>query len=298
MFELLKSTMTLTNPFHNKIFAKFQLDSGKAAQIHTLKNKEGKEFLVFEMHLFKKFCIFYTYDYSPTLNSLAKKKNAIYTLIESYDEIKIPKSQKIFKSIKSIIPRHTNIINLSNSEEEIFNKMHPKGRYNIRLATKKGIIIQEETDIFNFYQILKETAERDKFYLNSFEYYESMLRTLGKHAKLFMAYAQNVPVAGMLNTYFKNTATYYYGASSSAHRNLMAPYLLQWHAIKDAKLNGYEYYDFLGVADPSNPKDLLKGVTYFKQKFGGEYTKWPDSITVVHNPFLFALLKIKKLLQF
>ena len=291
--------MTPANPFQNQDFAKFQLQSGKAAQVHTLQNKNGDDFFVYEFPLSKKFTILYTYDYSTTLKKLAKDANAIYTLIEAYAPVKIPASQKTVSSIRSFVPRHTNFIDLLKSEEEIFNKMHPKCRYNIRLAKKKNIVIQEETELFNFHQLLKQTADRDGFYLNPLEYYQSMLEILQPkgHAKLFMAYANNVPVAGVLLTFFGDTCIYYYGASSNTHRNLMAPYLLQWHAITYAKSNGYKLYDFLGVANPANPKDSLGGVTYFKQKFGGDYAKWPDSITLVHKPILFALLKLKKFLH-
>jgi lipid II:glycine glycyltransferase (peptidoglycan interpeptide bridge formation enzyme) len=112
-----------------------------------------------------------------------------------------------------------------------------------------------------------------------------------------MAYFEDKPIAGILNAYFNKTAIYYYGASSNEYRNLMAPYLLQWHAILDAKENNYHFYDFLGVADPSNPKDPLQGVTYFKQKFGGTLYNWPASNIIIHKPVLYFLLKLKKFLK-
>lgn len=291
--------MKLANPFKNKDFAKFQIESGKATKIHILKNRQGKKFFVYQMKLFKDYYILYTYDYSPALNKLAKKTNSIYTLIESYEPIQISKSQSTYKSIRSIIPRHTNIINLSQSEEEMFNKMHPKGRYNIRLATKKGVQIREEFDAENFYKLLEQTADRDNFFVNSKDYYKIMIDTLGKKsiAKIYMAYYQDIPVAGIFIVNLKDTCIYYYGASANTNRDTKGPELLQWHAIKDAKLRGIKFYDFLGVADPANPKDPLNGVTYFKQKFGGDYTKWPDSITLVHKPILYALLKIKRFLN-
>lgn len=290
--------MLPSNPFAQKSFADFQIKSGKATHVHTLKNKEGQEFFVYEYPLFRNYTIFYTYDYSKQLHKLAKKNKAIYTIIEPEHELKFPSSEKPKSPLKNFIPRHTLIIDLNQSTEEILNNMHPKGRYNIRLAQKRGIEIKQSNSIEEFYEILETTGQRDQFNINSKKYYETMLASLAPaNAKLFMAYYKGEPIAGILNTYFSDTATYYYGASSNKFRNLMAPYLLQFHAIEDAKQNGYKIYDFLGIANPTNKKDPLQGVTYFKQKFGGQPIQFPSGSTIVHQKGLYLLLKLKSLLR-
>jgi lipid II:glycine glycyltransferase (peptidoglycan interpeptide bridge formation enzyme) len=48
--------------------------------------------------------------------------------------------------------------------------------------------------------------------------------------------------------YFGNIAYYLHGASSNKYRNMMAPYMLQWEAVKDAKKRGYKLYDFWGIS--------------------------------------------------
>jgi lipid II:glycine glycyltransferase (peptidoglycan interpeptide bridge formation enzyme) len=67
-------------------------------------------------------------------------------------------------------------------------------------------------------------------------------------------------IAGGIFVFTPERAIYYYGASSSApdDRKQMAPYLLQWTAICDAKKKQIPIYDFLGVADPSDPYDGLR----------------------------------------
>lgn len=67
-------------------------------------------------------------------------------------------------------------------------------------------------------------------------------------------------IAGGIFVFTPTRAIYYYGASSSlsADRKQMAPYLLQWTAIREAKMRQIPVYDFLGVADPSDPDDNLK----------------------------------------
>ena len=259
--------MQVTNPFTDSDFAETQKIAGKASKIHKLGNQ-----IVYQYQFNQKLCMLHTNKNHPKLKNLAKKENSIFTLIESYE----PTKENPKKFFREITPRHTIILDLSKSENELLKDMHQKGRYNIKLAKKKNLTIKESKNIDDFYNILKDTGQRDKFYINPKKHYEAFLKILEpkKKAKLFIAYKDSEPIAGILNTYIGNNATYFYGASSNKHRNLMAPYLLQWHAIADAKERGYKHYDFLGIADPKKSKDPLKGVTNFKKKFGGTHIKW------------------------
>lgn len=281
--------MHINNPFQDQDFAKYQIIAGKAKAIENINQQ-----IVYIYPLFNKYTILYTSQNHPQLKTIAKKHNAIYTLIESTETNNAPYK----KQIKEIIPRFTNIIDLTQNEESILEKMHQKGRYNIRLAKKRGIEIQESNDINSFYKILETTAKRDHFHINPKKFYQTMLDTLASSnkAKLFLAYhpESKNPIAGILNTYIEDTATYYYGASDHQYRKYMAPYLLQWHAIQDAKQNNFKTYDFLGVANPNNPKDPLQGVTSFKNKFGGKTIQYKNSKILIHNYLLYILLKIKK----
>jgi lipid II:glycine glycyltransferase (peptidoglycan interpeptide bridge formation enzyme) len=280
----------IINPYTQKEFAETQLKANKASHYYKL----DKNNFAYILPITKKLNIIYATKFHKKLNPLAKKHNCVYTLIESYLENKKAKPTK--NPIKQIIPRFTTVLDLTRSNEEILNRMHPKGRYNIKLAEKKGVEIKETTDVETFYNILKTTADRDEFAINNLEYYKTFYQNLAKQnkAKIFIAYYNNEAIAGLINVYFDTTAIYFYGASSNQYRNLMAPYLLQWNAIQDAKKHKFKHYDFLGIANPHDPKDKLAGVTYFKQKFGGQLVKWPASQIIINNPFWYSLLKIRK----
>lgn len=106
-------------------------------------------------------------------------------------------------------------------------------------------------------------------------------------------------IAAGIWVFRKDRAIYYYGASSSdaTDRKQMAPYLLQWHAILDAKRAGIRCYDFLGVADPNNPEDSLWGVTRFKERFGGELVHLPKKYSVSFSKkmrWFFVFRRVKK----
>ena len=121
-----------------------------------------------------------------------------------------------------------------------------------------------------------------------------MLESLGNNARLYLARLNGQILAATIVTFFKDTATYYYGASSNSHRNLMAPYLLQWQAIKDAKKMSLKLYDFLGISPDNNKKHPWYGVTAFKLKFGGEKINYTSPQEYIFKPILYIVYKLLK----
>ncbi len=203
-------------------------------------------------------------------------------------------------------PETTLVLNLEPSQEELLNSMHQKTRYNIRLAEKKGIEITSgwaKKDADDFWQLLQQTAERDRFTPHPKDYYFKMIETLGgpwevadaSHVKLYRANYQGKTLAMNIMMSFGDTATYLHGASSNEGRNLMAPYLLQWQAIKDAKARKAKYYDFWGIAPTDNPKHPWAGITRFKKGFGGEVIRyWGMADIVYHSIWYLAYQTFRK----
>jgi len=76
--------------------------------------------------------------------------------------------------------------------------VHQKTRYNVRLATKKGVVVKEGTreDLKDFHEIMKVTGKRDDFIIRPLEYFQKMYDELGKdHVKLLMAYYEDKPIS-------------------------------------------------------------------------------------------------------
>lgn len=173
------------------------------------------------------------------------------------------------KYYKKFIPPYTALIDLTQSEEEILTAMKPKGRYNIKVARKKWVVVEQvDTHIWNikkFHKLMSETTARDCFAGNTLEYYKTFLESLENSQMFFAYHEQEIIAAGIFVTQ-GDVMTYYYGASSNHKRNLMAPYLLQWTAIEHAIKRGCKIYDFLGVAGDDEKNSSLAGVTDFKMK--------------------------------
>ncbi len=189
---------------------------------------------------------------------------------------------KIEKSPHDMQPKEVFIIDITKPEEEILAEMKQKTRYNIKLAEKKEIKIIKISN--NFHPELisgsidmpKLVRHDNEFYLNEFlrltkimakrqgitphsdEYYRKMFEIIPSDMlKLYVAAYDGKVVAANMMVFYKKTAIYLHGASDDKYKNLMAPYLLQWQAIKDAKVLGCEKYDFGGIKTEPRPNPLL-----------------------------------------
>jgi lipid II:glycine glycyltransferase (peptidoglycan interpeptide bridge formation enzyme) len=203
-----------------------------------------------------------------------------------------------FKSRISNFPENTLILDLTQSEEELLRQMKPKGRYNIRLAQRHKIKIEESDNLEVFYDILLKTTKRDGFVGHNYEYYQKFLKELSPYAKLYLAYLEDgeekIYLAGGIFVFFEETVYYYYGSSlrDKEYRDKMAPYLLQWELIMEAKKQGKKIYDFLGIAPNNNKKDSLFGVTRFKKQFGGKIVSYLPTQDIVLRPCFYFLYRL------
>lgn len=195
---------------------------------------------------------------------------------------------EIHKTI-NIEPDQTLILNLEKSEPELLKGMHPKTRYNINLAQKRGVkIIEAGSGRFEeFWQLMCQTGERDNFRTHGISYYKEMLKADNDFIKLFFAEYKGKPISSIIVAFFGDTATYAHGASSNDNRNVMAPYLLQWHCIKSAKELGHKYYDFYGINAKRWP-----GVTRFKKGFGGKEVNYPGTYDLVFDKNWYSVYKM------
>ncbi|MDO8499884.1 MAG: peptidoglycan bridge formation glycyltransferase FemA/FemB family protein [bacterium] len=214
------------------------------------------------------------------------QKNCVFLRIEP--SAQFPTSDIRCLKSQDINPRATVILNLQKSESDILAGMHPKTRYNIRLAEKKNLRVSADKNFKVFFKLMKATGRRDKFHLHSDEHYQAVLAA--ESVRQVTVYFEETPVAVGVFIYHGDTATYLYGASNYQYRHLMAPYLVQWEGIKLAKSLGSAKYDWFGVApwkkneggeQTYDEKHQYAGVTRFKMGFGGEYAECPGTFDVV-----------------
>ena len=190
-------------------------------------------------------------------------------------------------------PPDTVVLDLGYEEESLLAAMKAKTRYNIGLAAKKGVRVEEggAADLPAWYELYRQTARRDRITLHDYEYYRRQfelaqagavggaparrLADAGPELKLLLARHEGDLLAGILLAVHGRAATYLYGASSDAKRNLMPAYALQWEAIRIARRQGCLTYDLFGIPPSPDPAHPMHGLYRFKTGFGGRLVNRP-----------------------
>ena len=242
---------------------------------------------------------------------LAKKYHAMVLKIEpdikSSDEEFRKIVEKIGYKIKDdakdfrdeIQPRYVFRLDIKGkTKDEVFANFHSKTRYNIRLATKKGVTVREgkKEDLKDFHRIMVETGARDGFIIRPLSYFEKMYDILVPtgHMKVLIADYEGHAISGVIAIMYGNKTWYLYGASSNAHRNVMPNYLLQWEMIQmaiDRKDDVFDLRGVSGVVDENHPQ---YGLYRFKKGFGAEFTEFIGEIYIPFKPLRYRLYKFSE----
>jgi lipid II:glycine glycyltransferase (peptidoglycan interpeptide bridge formation enzyme) len=191
-------------------------------------------------------------------------------------------------------------------------------RYEIRKAQKNKIIVRRSYDIDSFIKMWHDNALHRGFWIPFKKEIKALYEAFGKNSYLLLAYQiplrlrsgqadpeftfdfaqgkqipnSKSPISGALILVSHKIAYYFHAASTSEGRQLSAPSLIVWEAMKLAKEKGCKTFDFEGILDPRD-KNTNKwgGFTHFKKGFGGREVVYPLTITKYYNPivkFLFS----------
>jgi len=223
-----------------------------------------------------------------------------------------PANQKIFKKLNfrpapvhMMHPELSWMVDLTPPLETILSGMEKRTRYSIRKAEKDGVEIissSSQNDLDKFYEIYRQTADRQGFVPYAKDYLEKELQSFLKNdkIKIYLAYYQKELIAAAMVVYANNSAFYHHGASIRKFSNITASESLQFEAIKEAKINGLSYYNFWGIVKEKETKHPWAGLSKFKRGFGGfeeEYLHAQDYILTVKywlNYLIEIIRKIKR----
>lgn len=186
----------------------------------------------------------------------------------------------------------TSQIDLSKSEEELMSGMRKNTRYEVRQALKENIEIKESKDIEDideFYALQIETAKRQKFVAFNKKFLKEQFSIFVKEnqAVLYTAYLGKKKLAQAFIIFYGDEADYHYGASTEEGRKFPGAYLIQWHAIMEAKKRGFRSYNLWGVAPKEETSHRFYGVSIFKRGFGGDDIEYLHARDLVINPLAY-----------
>jgi len=207
-------------------------------------------------------------------------------------------SGSFIKPDTDIQPPCTVLVDLTPEEENILGKMKSKTRYNIRLAERKGVEVVSGTieDLPLWYEMYRETSERDRIAIHSYEYYHRLF-SLGQTYNsrtpeiiLLLAKIEGDIVAGNILALYGTQGVYLYGASRSVKRNYMPTYALQWFGMKLAKEKGCSEFDLFGIPPDPSPKHPMHGLYRFKTGFGGRIIRRTGSWDYPIRPLVYRIV--------
>jgi len=239
------------------------------------------------------------------LKKIAKDQNSIFVRLELVDEFsenahKLLQSLGFQKAFEELQPKWRHVIDLTATRGEILAQMKQKGRYNIKLAERKGVRVDQyplstidQKHLKFFYTLYQETVKREGITGRSYEYFERLADSFREtdYFSVYIASYKGEPLAGALVSFYDKTALYLYGGSSRQHSEVMAPYLMHWQIITDAKEREMTSYDMLGRSVPGDEGHRWAGVTRFKEQFGGRAKEILGSYDYISKSMAYKLFR-------
>jgi lipid II:glycine glycyltransferase (peptidoglycan interpeptide bridge formation enzyme) len=238
---------------------------------------------------------------AKALKQIGQENNCAFIKLEPSVEIgnwKLEIGNSFKSSPKPLFSKHNFIIDLTKSEDELLKAMHPKTRYNIRVAQKHNVKVEERTDnqaLEIYLKLYFATTKRQGFAGHNEHYHRTVWEVLkdAGMARLLIATYNNNPLFN-----FKDTIYYTYGGSSVEHKEVMSNNLVCWETIKLGKKLGLKTFDMWGALGPDpNPKDPWIGFHNFKKGYGGHLVEYIGTYDFVINwPIYYLFTFVDRLL--
>ncbi len=239
------------------------------------------------------------------LKKTAKKERYSFIRIAPIVEDRV-EERKIFENLgffTAPIYMHAErawVLALEKDEEELLKEMRKTTRNLIRKALKlKELIVEKRNDpeaLEIFYKIYLYTAKNQKFTPFSKKFIKSEFEEFKKNSLFIFTKYKKDYLAGALIIFTKSSGFYHQGAS--IHSKIPATYLLQWEAIKEAKKRGCKYYNFWGIYRPGRSPKSWKGLSFFKQGFGGFQIDYLPTQDYIISPKYYLTWLYEKYLAF
>lgn len=228
------------------------------------------------------------------LKDIAKKNNIIFVKLEPNCQ----KDQKLIDLLKSsgakpgrkFFTPTTFWIELDKSDEDLLKSFSSKTRYNIRLAERKGVKVTEDNSdkaFKRYLELTRETTQRQGFYAHTENYHKLMWKTLKEAgiAHLLTATYQGKIITTWILFAWHDFLYYPYGASTEAHKEVMANNLMMWEAIKLGKRLKLKTFDLWG-------REEGKGFTKFKEGYNPKVVEFLGTWDLVVNKPVYSIYRI------
>jgi len=183
----------------------------------------------------------------------------------------------MYSKNKQLQTKATIYIDINPAEEDILASFHTKTRYNVRLAEKRGVTVENlhVKDIDVFYELMQKMAKRQSYSLHNKDYFLDLFQNHSGIVDFFVARYEGKIIGTLVILHGSQKSFYLYGAFDNEYRKHMANYLLHWEVIKFAKNRGDKIYDLQGIPVDTSPEHPMYNFYKFKKGFSNKEIEFP-----------------------
>jgi len=197
--------------------------------------------------------------------------------------------------VRSLQPRHTLVLDLRRSLEELRGDMLSGRRRSINAAERRGITVRRTREVGaadDFIRLIRMTSQRNRFDAHPAGYYRTVCRVLFERsaASLYLAEVGGESVAGVIA--FESPTTGYYAHAADdpeRSRQIVAAAPLAWQIVLDCRAEGRDTFDFWGVIPDDGGEHPWAGFSRFKKTFGGTLVTRPGTFDLPIRPVRYRL---------
>lgn len=235
------------------------------------------------------------------IEQICREHKALFIKLEPglKQDISLLEAAGYKKSFQPLTPPSTILIDLTKSEEALWEGISKSAKYSIRRARREGIKVefyQKPGDgvLERFVELTKQTEKARKVDSPSLMDLKKKVEIFGDKSFLSLATDANGELmVGNLAFGFGKGTWFLHGGTSHKGRRGRWGYELFWQEFLYLKTHGYEILDMEGVDDGRFPHFTKRwgGFSYFKEKFGGTRVQFPYPYIKLLSPALKLLGK-------
>ena len=177
-----------------------------------------------------------------------------------------------FQRTRDVQPSHTRIVDLC-GDDALLASFRRTTRYNIRLAERSGVTVDEGFEAEELATQVAASAARAGVNLPGRRYFETLLQRL-PGCRTFVARHNGDSLCALLVAVHDRRGYYLFSGSSGRLRNLKPMDLAMFRAMQYACRIGCRDFDLWGVTTDKDPRHPWHGFSEFKRGFGGDVIEY------------------------
>jgi lipid II:glycine glycyltransferase (peptidoglycan interpeptide bridge formation enzyme) len=200
-----------------------------------------------------------------------------------------------FRRARQVQPAHTLVVPLGD-EAAMLGSLRRTTRYNVRLAGRRGVHVEEGEDASELARQVAWSATHHRFRAPGRGYFRLLLDEL-PWCRTYVARHRGRALAAMLVARHDGRAYYLFAGSCRERPDLKPVDALIWAALRAAHRDGCRDFDLWGMPPGDDPAHPWYGFGQFKEGFGGRRVEYAGTWDLVLSQRDHRVLVAEELLR-